>query len=136
MNQFICKKRCSVQLISCQGFSLVEMMVTVLLFSVISAGIYSTLLSGMHSMEVTKARTELQQDLRIGMEKIKSDFRQASNGSIIDVPVDNSWYTSVSFRISQGASEGRQSWPSEITKYLLSGADPVELHRQIILNSV
>ncbi len=136
MNRFYLKKFYWFSLTSSRGFTLVEMMVTVLLFSVISAAIYSTLLSGMHSMEVTKSRVELQQDFRLGMERMKSDLRQASMRSVIDVPADDSWYTSVTFRVSEGASEGRQSWPTETIQYFLSGSTPNQLHRKVTSDPV
>lgn len=115
-----------------RGFSLVETLVTTLIFAVLAGGIYAALVAGNTSWEVNRIRIELQQDLRIAMDRLKEDLTQASTISITDVPANNTWYSSITFRIPESVdTSGNIQWPDETIQYLLSGTDSNELTRQV-----
>lgn len=116
-----------------RAFTLVEALVTVIVFSVILGACYAVLMSGSDSWEANSVRVELQQELRKGMDWILNDLRQAGSASLSDsgAPVYGTWYTSITFRKSNGVSGGAISWAADTTKYLLGGSDSTQLQRQV-----
>lgn len=114
-----------------RAFTLVEALVTVIVFSVILGACYAVLMSGSDSWEANSVRVELQQELRKGMDWILNDLRQAGSASVSDVPANGTWYTSITFRKSNGVSSGVISWAADTTKYLLGGSDSTQLQRQV-----
>ena len=116
-----------------RAFTLVEALVTVIVFSVILGACYAVLMSGSDSWEANSVRVELRQELRKGMDWILNDLRQAGSASLSDAlsPVYGAWYTSITFRKSNGVSNGVISWAADTTKYLLGGSDSTQLQRQV-----
>ncbi|MBI5024365.1 MAG: prepilin-type N-terminal cleavage/methylation domain-containing protein [Candidatus Omnitrophica bacterium] len=114
-----------------RGATLVEMMVTVIIFAFILGICYSLLISGSDSWETNSARVELQQELRKAMDWITQDLRQAGSASIVDVPADGATYTSITFRKSAGVSGGNLVWDASTTRYLLGGTGGTQLLRQV-----
>lgn len=114
-----------------RGFTLAEMMVTVVIFSFILGICYALFISGSDSWETNSTRVELQQELRKAMDWITQDLRQAGSASIVDVPADGSTYTSITFRKSAGVSGGNLVWDADTTRYFLGGANGNQLQRQI-----
>lgn len=114
-----------------QGATLVEMMVTVIIFAFILGICYTLLISGSDSWETNSARVELQQELRKAMDWITQDLRQAGSASITDVLANGNPYTSITFRKSAGASGGNLVWDSSTTRYFLGGTGGTQLLRQV-----
>ncbi|MBI5149864.1 MAG: prepilin-type N-terminal cleavage/methylation domain-containing protein [Candidatus Omnitrophica bacterium] len=114
-----------------RGFTLVEAMVTVIIFTFILGICYTLLISGSDSWETNSARVELQQELRKAMDWIAQDLRQAGSASITNVPADGATYTSITFRKSAGASGGNLVWDSNTTTYSLGGTGGTQLLRQV-----
>ncbi|HBO96860.1 MAG TPA: hypothetical protein DE315_04040 [Candidatus Omnitrophica bacterium] len=114
-----------------QGVTLVELMVTVIIFAFILGICYSLLISGSDSWETNSARVELQQELRKAMDRMSQDLRQAGSASIVDVPADGNAYTSITFRKSAGVSGGNLVWDSSTTRYFLGGTGGTQLLRQV-----
>ena len=114
-----------------QGFTLVEMMVTVAIFSFILGICYTLFISGSNSWETNSVRVELQQELRKAMDWVSQDLRQAGSASITNVPADGAAYTSITFRKSAGASGGNLVWDADTTRYFLGGADGNQIQRQV-----
>ena len=120
-----------------KAFTLTETLVTVAIFSIMGVAVYATLLAGNTSMDTTSAIVELQTDLRIAMERMKADLSQAGTTSIIDVPADGSWYSTITFRVPESVdADGRIDWPEETIQYLLGGPSNKQLQRQIEENLV
>lgn len=113
------------------GFTLVELIVTVIIFSFILAISYMLLISGSDSWETNSTRIELQQELRKAMDWITQDLRQAGSASITDVPADGNPLPSITFRKSAGASGGNLVWDSNTTSFFLGGTDGTQLQRQV-----
>ena len=87
------KKIQAIKLINREGFTLVELMVTVLLFSGIIALIYSTLVLGNYSWQVSRNNIFLQQEARRALISMVKELRSAENVSVsqsdqIDFSVD------------------------------------------------
>ncbi len=104
-----------------RGFTLVEAMVTILLFTVLFGATLMILLTGTDAWEINDAQVELQQELRKAMEWMKEDLRQAGKGSIINVPVDGNWYPSATFNVASGAVGGKIVWSSDTIQYATVG---------------
>ncbi len=114
-----------------RGITLVEVMVTVIIFAFILGICYSLLISGSDSWETNSTRIELQQELRKAMDWITQDLRQAGSVAIVDVPANGSTYTSITFRKSAGVSGGNLVWDSSTTRYSLGGTGGTQLLRQV-----
>ena len=103
------------------GFTLVESVVTIAIFSLIAAGIYATMVAGDNSWNLNSIQIEVQQELRKAMSGMKDDLMQSGSTAINDVPADGTWYTSITFYRSDGVSGGKILWNSDTTQFLLSG---------------
>ncbi|HOY09201.1 MAG TPA: prepilin-type N-terminal cleavage/methylation domain-containing protein [Candidatus Omnitrophota bacterium] len=103
------------------GLTLVEILVTVVVYSIVITAAYSVLTSGIMTWQVNNVKVELQQDLRKAMDWMMLDLRQAGAVSIDDVPVSNSWSTVITFSVANGVSGGVTIWTSDKIKYYLSG---------------
>ncbi len=114
-----------------QGLTLVEALVTVIIFSFILGICYMILISGSDSWETNSVRVELQQELRKAMDWITQDLRQAGSASIVNVPANGSAYTSITFRKAAGVSGGSITWDSSTTQYSLGGTGGTQLLRQV-----
>ena len=114
-----------------QGFTLVEMMVTVAIFSFILGICYTLFISGSNSWETNSVRVELQQELRRAMDWVSQDLRQSGSAAITNVPADGATYTSITFRKSAGASGGNLVWDVNTTRYFLGGVAGNQLQKQV-----
>jgi prepilin-type N-terminal cleavage/methylation domain-containing protein len=59
------------------GFTLVELMVAIILFAVMSIGIYQVLFSTVRGANTTQQVAEISQDARLGLNRIVRDTREA-----------------------------------------------------------
>lgn len=116
------------------GFTLIEAMVTLLIFTVVAGACYMTLMDGAVSWGVNQAKATLQQELRKTMERMGGELRQGGVGEAslaASVPADGTIYNSVTFRRAAGASGTSIVWSSP-TQYLLGGPDGHQLLRRIL----
>ena len=67
-----------------KGFTLPEMMVTMAIFGLVSAGIISTHLFGLRMCEITKAKLGASDDSRRALDKIVNEIRSASTVRVGD----------------------------------------------------
>lgn len=110
------------------GFTLVEALVTVVIFSIISGACLMIFLSGSDTWQTNDVQVELQQELRKAMEWIKGDLLEAGSTTVVNVPVNGTWYTTITFRKSAGVSGGNISW-SNTLQYLVGGSGVQLLRR-------
>jgi prepilin-type N-terminal cleavage/methylation domain-containing protein len=61
------------------GFTLIELMVVMLIFSIISAAIFAVLAMGRQSWQIGTTRVEVQQEARKAMDSMLRDLRGASS---------------------------------------------------------
>ncbi len=64
------------------GFTIVELMVAALILMIVLAGLYWSLNSGQIATNVTKAKLELEADIRLAMDWITKDLRQSISWNI------------------------------------------------------
>ena len=89
------------------------------------------LVSGSDSWQVNRVKIEVQQEVRKAIEAIKADLVQGGSSTIVGVPADGNWYTTITFKVPSGVSGGTIVWPSDTTQFLLSGTDSNELRRTV-----
>lgn len=63
-----------------RGFTLVELLIVVALTGIITAAVYQTFYAGQRSHEVQKNLVEMQQNARVAISVLSTDFRQVSYG--------------------------------------------------------
>ena len=124
------RKRTRPTLVNASGLTLVEVLITVLVYSVVIAASYSVLTSGILTWQVNNVKVELQQELRKAMDWMMMDLRQAGASSIDDVAVSNTWSTVITFSIANGVSGGITTWTTDKIKYYLGGTGGTLLKRQ------
>ena len=113
------------------GFTFVETLMAIFIFSVIMTASYVTLLSGTFSWQINNTEIELQQELRKAVDWMAEDLRQAGTSSITNVPADGVWYATITFKISAGVNNGNILWAGSSTQYLLGGTGSTQLQRKI-----
>lgn len=104
------------------GFSMVELMVTMLIFTILAAGMYALSMVGDSSWHSNKARIELQQEMRKAMEALVLDLRETGGTSITNVPADGAWYSTITFKLPTGVNSGSINWDGFSVQYsVISG---------------
>ena len=106
---------------SLTGFTLVEAMVTVVLFTIILGVCFMLLLSGTDSWHVNGVLLEVKQELRKGTDWMRQELIESGGSTITNVPANGTWYTTITFRTSTGVSGGTITWSADTIQYLLSG---------------
>ena len=113
------------------GFTLIEAVVTVVIFSFIAGGVYATMVAGDNSWNRNSLQIELQQELRKSMNGLYDDLRQSGKSAITNVPANGNWYSTITFYKANGVSAGKIAWSSNTTQYLLGGANSTQLQRKV-----
>lgn len=111
------------------GFSLVEVMVVIAIFSVIGGAIMSFLLIGGASWHSGDAQVQASEEVRKGMSAMVRELRQTRTSTITGVPADGLYYNSIIFRIPSDidgdgdviTSTGSVEWSNPIQYSLNNG---------------
>ena len=111
------------------GISLVETLITVVIFSILVGGVYLTLTVGIGSWQANNVRVELQQELRKSMDWMIADLRQSGSSTITNVPADGNWYSTITFKTSSGVSGGNIVWSANTIQYIVGGNNSNQLQR-------
>lgn len=105
------------------GFTVVEVIITVIIFVLIIT-ISSMLLStGSDSWDTNSIQTEIQQELRKAMDWMKNDLIQSGSSTITNVPADGTPYNTITFQVATGVTNGNIVWSSSTIQFLRSGND-------------
>ena len=105
-----------------RGFTLSEILMAVLIFSVLAAACYTIMASSSSSWQVNRYRIEVQQELRKSQDWMVSDLRQSGANTVTDVPADGAWYNTITFRTSTGVTGGAATWSANTIQFSLSGS--------------
>ena len=116
-----------------KGMTLVEILITVSLFTILGTMMILSVANGKNFLEYNQVQNDLQENMRLASDWIKEDLRQASSSSILDVPAHkNKWYSTITFRTPTGIdSNGNLVWPTETIQYDLGGKSSTDLLRTI-----
>lgn len=115
-----------------KGFSLVELMVAVFIFSLIFAAIFMVLSSGEISWYIGDARVLLNQEIRKPLLTINKELRQSRASVISGVPADDNFYNTITFKLPEDTDGdgdvvdglGNMEWSQDIT-YSLSANNQI-----------
>lgn len=110
------------------GFTLLEIIITVFLFSIISAAIFSVLAAAKNSLSAGESQVIVQQACRSGLDAIVKELRQAGPSTIPDVPSNGINYSAITFQIPASLSAAGITWSSNI-QYSLGGMNGKQLIR-------
>jgi len=110
------------RLLSQQGFTLPEVLVTVFLFSIIFGACLMILFSGQEIWSVNDVQIELQSDLRVVMARMKDDLMQSGSNVITGVDATGTPQGSIIFKKSLGVTAGNTIWSADLS-YSLNGDD-------------
>ena len=114
---------------SLKAFTLVETLMTVLFFTVISGAAVTMMMSTQDSWKINSVKVELQQEMRKAMDWMNLDFSQAGASTITNVPADGTWYTTITFQTVSGVSGANPTWNSDTIRFLLAGTNSNQLQR-------
>ncbi|MFC1709111.1 type II secretion system protein J [Candidatus Omnitrophota bacterium] len=117
--RLVLKKLCSVSRKK-DGSLLVEVLVAVFVFMLLSGLTFTILATGKKAWHIEDASVELQQELRKAMTAMVKDIRQSSSTVIIGVPPTGSWSNSITYRIPAGVNYGYIVWEPQ-TQFVLGG---------------
>ncbi len=124
------RKRVNKKINTRRAATLVEAMVTVLIFSLITGALYISLQAAQSSWSINQAQIGLQRELRKAMEQMKKELFETASIAINDVPANGVWYPSIRLRRVAGLSlQGTIVWQSNMIQYILGGANLTELHQ-------
>lgn len=101
------------------GLTLVEAMVTTVIFMFIFGAAFRIMISGSDIYEINNTRTQLQQELRKAKTWMNEDIRQGGSASVVNVFADDSWYTSLEYRKAAGVTGGAITWDTDTTVFFL-----------------
>lgn len=111
-----------------RGFTLIEVLVAVFLFSIISAAIFSVLSTGRKSFDSEESQIGVQQAARNGLDSMIKELRQAGVSTITGVPADGANYTSITFQIPVSIAAAGITWSSNV-QYMIGGLNGRQLLR-------
>lgn len=111
-----------------KGFTLLEILVVVFLFSIVSAAIFSVLATGRNSLSAGESQIGVQQACRNGLDSMIKELRQAGVSTIIGVPANGTDYSSIAFQIPTAIAATGITWSSNI-QYALGGLNNAQLLR-------
>jgi type II secretion system protein J len=105
----------------CRGFTLSEVLMSVFIFSILSAACYTIMASSSSSWQVNRVRIQLQQELRKSQSWMMHELRQSGASVITDVLANGNPYTTITFRTSTGVSGGSATWTVNTIQFGLNG---------------
>lgn len=119
-----------------KGFTFIETIVTLLIFSIILGAIFTAMAMGRLSWYSGDAQVEVQQETRKGLSGMTRELRQTRSSVIRDVPPDGNYYNTITFNVPEDIdgdgdtidNTGNIEWSSDIT-YSLGGLNNKQLLR-------
>lgn len=111
-----------------RGMTFAETLVVVFLVTALMGGFIMVLLAGVESWRANTLKNDQQNELRKAVAWMVGDLTQ-SGASVVDVPTDGVWYSSLSFKKAVGVTNGSIDWSANSIRYQLSGTNPVLLQR-------
>ena len=112
-----------------KGFTLIETFVSLLIFTIVAAGVFLLMTSGTKTWYSSDAQIELQDELRLAMSQIVNDLKLSSPPKLYTdatllqpFPNDGNPYGSIAFFIDEGVDvSGVIIWSLQPISYTLSG---------------
>ena len=112
------------------GFSLLEVLIVVAIFTMLAAACSILLTAGYDSWRINKTQIELQQELRKATDWIAQELRIGGTSTITNLAADGTWRNTITFKISNGVVSGNIDWYIYTTTFVLGGTSSNQLQRQ------
>lgn len=93
-----------------KGYSFLEVMVVVFIFMLILGMMTLILAAGRNAWYTEDVSVQLQQELRKSMSVMISDLRQTSSSTLIGVPSNGSWSSTIFYQKPTGITYGYIDW--------------------------
>lgn len=114
------------------GFTLAETLVAIFLFSVLSAGFYSVMLSGVRGSNVTESVVRISDEARLGFNRMVRDVREAARIVDVSVSPDQSFTVHIDFD-----GDGSIEAPDEIEQFFFDpGTETITLNGELLMSGV
>lgn len=84
-----------------RGFTLVEVLITVFIFSLIFMAMFGVLSVGVGSWHTDDVEAGLNQELRKTLMVMNKQLRQSRTSVVTGVPADDNYYTSITFKVPE-----------------------------------
>jgi hypothetical protein len=115
-----------------RGFSLVEILITVLLFTLVFMATFAVLTAGKNSWYVGDVEVEINQEMRKGLLVMNRQLRQSRSSVITGVLPNGSYYSSITFKVPEDTDNdgdvidalGNMEWSNDIT-YSLNASNQI-----------
>ncbi|MFH1782841.1 MAG: prepilin-type N-terminal cleavage/methylation domain-containing protein [Candidatus Omnitrophota bacterium] len=114
-----------------KGFTLLELMIVLAIFTVIMGSIFTALSIGKNSFYTGSVQVEMQQEARKGLDRMVKELRQTNNFVIPSLPADDIFYNTITFRLPVTDVNGYTNWTSDVT-YSLGGLNGTQLLRMTV----
>lgn len=119
-----------------KAFTLIELMIVLLIFTIILGGILTVMTMGRTSWQSGNTQVVVQQEARKGIDKMVRELRQSRPDTIVGVPADDNFYSAITFQIPEDADgdndviddSGNIEWGNQIS-YSLGGLGGQQLLR-------
>lgn len=111
-----------------RGFTLVELLVVMSLFSVVSVGFYQVMFSGVRGNETAQDVATIAQEARLGLNRMIRDTREASGATALSEATGTSYKISVLFPGS--------TTPEEVTYSYNDASDTIRLNGEVLIEGV
>ena len=86
------------------GFSIVELLVAMAIFSLIAAAVMSTLLTAQHSWSTGSGQAMVTSQLRRALDRMSRELVESGSSQLQQIPADGLWYQRMSFRVPEDRS--------------------------------
>lgn len=111
-----------------RGFTLVELLVVMSLFSVVSVGFYQVMFSGVRGNETAQDVATIAQEARLGLNRMIRDTREASGPSALSEATDTSYKISVLFPGS--------TTPEDVIYSYNAASNTIRLNGEVLIEGV
>lgn len=83
-----------------RGFSLIELMITLLIFSILLGAIYSAMSMGRTSFQTGDIQIAVQQETRKAMDKLSKEIREASSVNLTNAYPFTIWGENIKYEVN------------------------------------
>ncbi len=105
------------------GVTLLELTVAMMVLTIIFMSVFALWELGVSSFDTAEAQTVVNQELRKAMDCLIMEVMEAGVGTITDVPADDAWYPTFTFRTVADVVSGAAVLSADTVRYSLGGAD-------------
>ena len=111
-----------------RGFTLIEMMVVVAIFSIVTAAIFMTMASGRQSWQTNEASVQVQEEVRKGLRMLGQELRESGREQATSHVLINGTNDALVFQIPIDANAATAAFDLDANGDIVWGAEAVAGH--------